>query len=258
MSNPNGVRQTLQWIALAFAIMVVVLCLGMPPFNETRGQARFSQCRVNLKQIALALHNYHDTYGTFPPAYVAGPDGEPWHSWRALLLPFLDQSAFYEQYRFDEPWNGPNNSELAGQLPRGHPFYFCPADDAANREGITSYVAVVGAGTLWPADGSSLSLDDIADGQNRTIHVVETTDSGIHWMEPRDLSLDAMSFVLNDRDGQAIRSNHPGEPRWFGRSGPLRINVAYADGDAQPLTPETSAETLRALLLRDDGGPTDF
>ena len=59
----------------------------------------------NLKQIGLAFHNYADAYRSFPPAVIYGPDGKPWHSWRVLLLPFLEQQPLYEQYDFSQPWD---------------------------------------------------------------------------------------------------------------------------------------------------------
>ena len=61
----------------------------------------------------MAVANYHETFGSFPPAFVNGPDGTPWHSWRVLILPYLQQQKLYESYNFAEPWNGPNNRTLA-------------------------------------------------------------------------------------------------------------------------------------------------
>ena len=55
---------------------------------------------------------YEDEHGCFPPAYVADASGRPMHSWRVLILPYLDQQQLYDQYDFSEPWNGPNNQQL--------------------------------------------------------------------------------------------------------------------------------------------------
>jgi Protein of unknown function (DUF1559) len=64
----------------------------------------------------LAVANYHETYGCFPPAYLANRDGKPMHSWRVLILPFLAQQELYRAYNFDEPWNGPNNRNLESRI----------------------------------------------------------------------------------------------------------------------------------------------
>jgi len=102
--------------AIAVAVILGVFVCGgilvallLPAVQSAREAARRAQCSNNLKQIALAFHNYHDTYRTFPPAYIPDEDGNPKHSWRVLILPFLEQRALYEQYNFDEPWDSPNN-----------------------------------------------------------------------------------------------------------------------------------------------------
>ena len=69
------------------------------------------------------------------------------HSWRVLLLPFLEQTPLYEKYRFDEPWNGPNNRKLADAIIA---IYNCPSDDhggTGNTSPMTNYVAIVGTET---------------------------------------------------------------------------------------------------------------
>ena len=100
------------------ALLLVILCgLGfgivIPPLREKRHQV---ECAANLTKIGLAMHAYHEAYGCFPPAFVADTRGRPMHSWRVLILPFAGERALYEAYRFDEPWDGPNNRHL----PRRH------------------------------------------------------------------------------------------------------------------------------------------
>src|SRR6185295_15143515 len=88
----------LRWARIAFVSYVLflvirtTLILGFMwhPVMEAREASHRSQCQSNLKQLGQALRNYHDVYGSFPPAFVPGPDGRPWHSWRVLILPYLD------------------------------------------------------------------------------------------------------------------------------------------------------------------------
>src|SRR5690349_21111160 len=82
---------------------------GISAVRTARLAAQRSSCNCNLKQIGLALHNYHDTYGSFPPAYVADAEGRPMHSWRVLILPFIDCNDLYKEYNFSEPWSSPDN-----------------------------------------------------------------------------------------------------------------------------------------------------
>lgn len=201
---------------------------------EAREAARQSSCKGHLAQIQLALHNYHDVYGCFPPAFIADADGKPMHSWRVLILPYLDGSTVYRQYRFDEPWNGPHNRLLADQYV-GNIFY-CPGAPHCDHSHFTDYVAVVGPETAFPGSRTT-NLKDFQDGTENTILVVETANSEIHWMEPRDLRMEDMSFEVNDQARPSISSRHPQGPA-----------VVFADQvRAYRLSSSVRAETVKAL-----------
>lgn len=92
----------------------VVQAEGSVPWPQSAAELQVcrSESLTHLRQIGLALHSFHATFNRFPPAIVVGPDGKPWHSWRVLLLPYLDERALYEEYKWDEPWDGPNNRRL--------------------------------------------------------------------------------------------------------------------------------------------------
>ena len=64
------------------------------------------------------MHNYHDTYGTFPPAATTDGADKPLLSWRVAILPFLEQQPLYEQFHLDEPWDSPHNKTLIEQMPQ--------------------------------------------------------------------------------------------------------------------------------------------
>jgi hypothetical protein len=143
----------------------------------------------------LAVANYADANGHYPPAYLLGPDGRPWHSWRVLLLPYLSEPDLHKEYRLDEPWDGPNNSRLAEQMPKSYAFYGTKFPTAT-----TNYLAVVGYETMWPYhEGRKQS--EIKDGTNDTFLIVENNGLGVHWMEPRDLAFDALPLRLDDANG---------------------------------------------------------
>lgn len=241
------------WLELVVALLIigVLIALLMPAMTGGPGPSRRSQCKNNLKQIGLALHNYHDVYGSLPPAITYGPDGKPWHSWRTLILPYIEEQELYERYRFDEPWNGPHNRRLAEEV-GSLPFFHCDADEHA-ATGETSYVAVTGDGTLWPRDGVG-RID--TDEHSRTILVAEVSDSGVHWMEPRDLPFDKMTFEIGAEKGVSIRSRHGGTDRWFREDDPVVANVLRGDVTVSTIGgPDMKPDTVRSLLLRDDGGP---
>jgi hypothetical protein len=177
----------------------------------------------------LAVANYHTANGHYPPAYVLGPDGKPWHSWRVLILPYIEQESLFREYDFNEPWDGPNNRKLASRMPKI--YRFSPLSDSESP--VTNYLAVVGEGTLWPGDGSA-TLEDVTDGLGQTIQIVENSGLGVHWMEPRDLEFATMSFELGRPDGVSSWYQDPA--------------IVTADGSVRLLKRELRPETLRALL----------
>src|SRR6476620_4852071 len=114
--SPRSSPTLLPAIAVGLLLFIAFVFVAGPAVDMgSREAARRMQCSNNLHNIAIALQNYHDDHGSFPPAYIAAADGKPMHSWRVLLLPYLDREDLYAKYRFDEPWDGPNNSQLHGQ-----------------------------------------------------------------------------------------------------------------------------------------------
>jgi prepilin-type processing-associated H-X9-DG protein len=229
-------------VVLACAVVGLFVCGGilvallLPAVQAAREAARRSQCVGHMSQIALALHNYHDACGTFPPAYLADANGKPMHSWRVLILPYIEQQNLYQSYNFDEPWDGPNNRQLAAQIP---PMYRCPSDAAVGTS--TNYAAITGPGTVF--DGATSSrMTSITDGTSNTLMIAETT-AGINWMEPRDLDVNQMSLQINGSPTD-ISSHHPGGAQ-----------AAFADGSVHFLQQSITAQVLRALITKAGGEP---
>jgi len=80
---------TLIELLVVIAIIAVLVALLLPAVQQAREAARRAQCKNNLKQIGLALHNYHDAFGCFPPVASTDAQGNPLLSWRVALLPYL-------------------------------------------------------------------------------------------------------------------------------------------------------------------------
>jgi hypothetical protein len=159
------------------------------------------------------------------------------HSWRVLILPYMEHEHLYKQYRFDEPWDGPNNRKLADRLKR---VYSCPAKSWEPTI-ETSYVAIVGPRTAWPGE-KGRKLSEFADGAANVLLVVEVHDSGIHWMEPRDLHVTQMAPLINAPHGQGISSGHASDAQ-----------AAFADGVTKRLPNSLPADVLRSWINVDDG-----
>ncbi|HEY2252736.1 MAG TPA: DUF1559 domain-containing protein, partial [Planctomycetaceae bacterium] len=188
---------TLIELLVVIAIIAVLVALLLPAVQQAREAARRSQCRNNLKQIGLALHNYHSSYNTFPPGYVAGaiyPATSCGWGWCAQLLPYLDQTPLYNSINFQLPIENSANVPLLSKTLSG---MLCPSDQTgAGQFTITdgagavliqaavasSYAATVGDDSS-EADAltgngvffrnSRIRISDIADGTSTTVLVGE-------------------------------------------------------------------------------------
>lgn len=222
--------------AILGAAVVLLILTELPRAHVVSPR---SMCHCNLKQISLALWCYADVYGSLPPAYIADKSGRPMHSWRVLILPFIEQRGLYDRYDFNEPWDGPHNRLLAKHIP---PQYRCPSEPPWPSP-ETSYLAVTGKATVWPGTHGT-ALSKVSDGLGDTIAVVEVASSGVHWMAPRDLPMAEFVKGINRPSGKGASSPHP--------SG---CHAACCDGRVWFLQAPTSTATLKALATRAGGEP---
>jgi len=224
---------------ITFVVLFILAALLLPALQPASSGGG-SPCKTHLRIIGIALQTYHDAHHCFPPAYIADEQGTPMHSWRILLLPYFEEEELkrlYQQYRFDEPWNGPNNSKLLAKAPY---MYRCPHD--VSDESNSSYLAVVGPETMWRGI-QPMNIREITDGTSKTIAILECSDSGVNWLEPRDaLFEDAASGINVHSTRPAFRSNHTG--------GAFAL---FADASAHFLTDSINRDTLRGLLTPASG-----
>lgn len=209
--------------------------------GRSRWHARASACRGNLYFIGLALRNYHEIYGSFPPAYSADKEGKPLCSWRVMLLA-ADPATIhiYKSYNLNEPWDGPNNRKLAPLRPS---FYSCENDPTQDSTSLsTSYLALIGPGLPFRG-GEPIKTDDLQGDLNQHILIAEVANSGINWMEPRDLDVGGLSSLLNLPSRPNISSNDPGGP-----------GVIFADGRVNRLGSAITRDALKTMTKSAGGG----
>ncbi|MGO9109778.1 MAG: DUF1559 domain-containing protein [Thermoguttaceae bacterium] len=238
-------------VYLVLALLCLMCLIGMlllPELNRA-DEARYrASCLNRLRQIGLALQNYHQVNGCFPPAYIADRNGKPIHSWRVLILPYMEYDALYKQCDLTQPWDAPKNKKLLAYHFRE---FVCPNDTSADAPSATqtSYVAVVGPSAAWAGE-KSRKLADFGNDAANTIMLVEVVNSGIDWAEPRDLSLDSLGVVDANSFAPALSSNHrPREEFFFTYDYGDVVCVAMADGSVNVLrTDGRSSEELRKIL----------
>jgi prepilin-type processing-associated H-X9-DG protein len=234
-------------LIIAGGLGVLAICVGLPAgllvpaVQQAREAARRTQCMNNLKQIGLALLNYHDQNGAFPPAFVPDKDGKPMHSWRVLILPYLDQAELYKEYKFDEPWDGPSNSRLLARMP---PVYSCPSHVTSGVNTNTSYAGVFGEHCVFRGSGP-VKFTAITDGTSNTLLVGEVAKSNIPWMKPEDIDV-TMHATIGPAGG--FGSDHVGGASFL-----------MCDGSVRFLPTGINPQTLQALFTRDGNEvPGDF
>ena len=171
--HPDRRGFTLIELLVVIAIIAVLIALLLPAVQAAREAARRTQCINNLKQMGLALHNYHDALSVFPPGYIAASpfkDGEtdtsPGWSWASMILPQLDQAPLYSSMNVSLPVQAPANTTAAQTLLNA---YICPSDQLPGptftvTDGFGNTVATVSPTSYGACTGSDAA--DVALGLN--------------------------------------------------------------------------------------------
>ncbi|MEZ6137108.1 MAG: DUF1559 domain-containing protein [Pirellulaceae bacterium] len=195
--EPKKRSFTLVELLVVFGIIGILIALLIPARRTARPAARRMSCSNNLKQIALGLHNYESKFGCLPPAYTTDAEGNRLHSWRTLILPFVDQSVLYETIDLTKAWDAPANVDARNARVG---IYQCPELSSKMwDERKTTYFALVGEDAcLHPTRGRTFA--EVSDGLPNTIMIIETNEAqAVHWMNPYDAD-DTMFQALTSKD----------------------------------------------------------
>ena len=193
-------------VTSVFAALLVVLILALTcTVIQVRRTVELMKAHNDLKWVIMTLHAYHDKHEHFPLAVEIDEQGQPMHSWRTIIEPFLDSSnsrSMLNSYDFKQRWDSESNNASIQQHPLGHiPFQF---------------LAVVGPHAAWNRDGPR-KIADFKDGTANTIMLIGIRDSGIAWNEPYDAVFDGKDILVN---GRPLELNQ-------------KIFAAFADGSVR-------------------------
>lgn len=212
--------------------------VGIPAWFKIGSAKEQVISKNNLLQMGLAMHNYHDVNnGQFPPAAIGDPRQaeavrKPNLSWRVAILPYIEQQGLYRQFKLDEPWDGPNNIKLLGQMPK---IYKLPNDDKTKPD-HTHYLVFVGNGAAFDRTRGHRIPADFPDGTSNTI-LIATAEKAVPWTKPEDID---------------FNPNAPIRPllSTYFSSG---CQVVLADGSVRMLSMFVSENTLKNAVIRNDG-----
>lgn len=173
-TRPGWIRRgfTLIELLVVIAIIAILIALLLPAVQQARESARRTQCKNNLKQLGLAMHNYHDTYGRFPPAevhkqpFLSGANNnwdDQTSNWAVYLLPYIEQANVYSRIDFSFTYNattGAGGAAIGNRAALGnvYPAYLCPSNPVgANQKNGGLYhimhYFIVGWGAQEPPGG---------------------------------------------------------------------------------------------------------
>jgi prepilin-type N-terminal cleavage/methylation domain-containing protein/prepilin-type processing-associated H-X9-DG protein len=243
---------TLIELLVVIAIIGILAALMMAAVQAAREAARRTQCLNNLKQIGLALHQYHDAYGTFPPGGIEPrplwPKGRQF-AWSAMVLPHLEQANVKQSIDFTKPFDDPANAAVAATIIE---TYLCPSSNRPSPlrqgRGACDYGGIYGeriTGPNNPPKGvmlydRSIAIRDILDGTSTTLMVSE--DSSFldgQWINGRNVFDQAYAINRAPSFENDIRSLHPGG-----------ANGLYCDGSARFLEETMPMRVLAAICTR--------
>lgn len=210
--------------------------LLLPAIHQAREAARRMSCSSNVRQIEIALLNYESANKCLPPAYTVDSNGKKLHSWRTLILPYLEQQALYDSIDLTKPWDDPGN---AAALETVVGIYSCPSLPIEKTQ--TTYKVVVDPTSAFPGD-QSRKLSEITDGTSNTVFVFESDIySAVHWMNPNDAT---MNDFLNNGKGSSKVIHFGG------------FHIGMGDGFLRFLPTDTQDKTKQAMVTV--GGGENF
>jgi hypothetical protein len=224
--TPKQAGDRLSWQVSDDALVQVV----RPLITQMQGNASQAQSANNLKQLGLAMWNYHQVHKHFPTG-IRDKQGKLMLSWRVQILPYVEGDRLYKQFKLDEPWDSVHNLPLAMRMPD---VFRSPGSKAA--PGKTSYLGPTGKGLFFDRSVAERKFHDITDGSSNTIMLLNVDDDhAVTWTKPEDIDIDSKESL-----------------RGLGGNPTGRFQAVFGDGSIHTISRKIGADFYKLLTI--DGG----
>ena len=232
--------QTIPSVDAGYAAPVLVGML-LPAVQQVRGAARRTASMNNARQLALASLNFESAYMSFPAKYTVDGKGKKLLSWRVHILPFVEESKLYEQFKLDEPWDSDHNKKLIEKMPK---LLRSPMSSA--KPGMTVYRSFGGKAAVLAepkkpnSPQGSVGFGKITDGSSNTALLVETSDELAQvWTKPDEgVTADDIKKIFGTYPGGTI--------------------FTMCDGSVHFVNENIDKASLKNLMERNDGNIIDI
>jgi prepilin-type N-terminal cleavage/methylation domain-containing protein len=285
---------TLIELLVVIAIIAVLIALLLPAVQQAREAARRTQCKNNMKQLGLALHNYHDTSLVFPVGgFWQGANIGTGLSWNVGILPYIDQAPMYNQFNFNATTNSdPTNLAIALRSPPG---FYCPSgklEKSTNEQSggqfcnSTHYYGIMGPKGTNPKTAALYKLDDsilpshggfsqqgmmprqacrrmadVTDGTSNTLALGEISWIGTGayraWIRGCDSAPCGSTKNINNAMNSTIYSGANFNDVSFGSQHVGGAHFLNADGSVIFLSQNIDMGVYRSMASIDGGDPTN-
>ena len=246
-ATADGRSKSVRWAAGAVVSAIILACLlfavirlGGQSVSRLTASRDQSMSIRNLQRIAEALNAYAADHGNYPPPAKVDKSGKRLHSWRVLILPYLDEQELYNEIDLSVGWDDPINAAVLRRMPA---VYSHPNSAKHGMFNQSGYYLVTGPGTLFPSSGP-LGRNDILDDPTQTVLVIEAIPTSVtgSWAEPGDVDFVAMQGTIGGDPSTEV-------------GGLLDGGVAMVTTDARGhFLPETTDPLVLRSLITPQGG----